>query len=364
MGANRGCRVYLVVLVAFDLTLNSRCHSASPLSAPARDRYTSTKYVRYIVDSDYCPPTLSFPSLAFRHLRFRRPTRSAAFSSTMASTVVANVVPGFSVTNRWLMYTSLMFTPAQALSGVGSDCPSNIGFLAYNWYQQYTWYAATKAKQLHALSLLPVYLNMLYSLTYLGGIPAGNVFMGAILGLGTAGLVIMNTITAWISLKTNLPEGDGVYQFFFFGWRTLSKGWRIFFLLWEISDTLEAVTAVIGSIAMGIAIPMMVKKKDLGESSFWLWRDTAVFWGSAAVLFVAWPLILWMELLVKRNNIVSETDMVAVYLFGAQVAAMVLPSLVTVGAACCSALSGSSCWPSNRKTVAVLPMTSTKHTHK
>ncbi|KAJ3537708.1 hypothetical protein NMY22_g5486 [Coprinellus aureogranulatus] len=205
---------------------------------------------------------------------------------------------------------------------------------------------------------------MMYSLTYLGGIPAGNVFMGALLGLGTAGLVIMNTITAWISLKTNLPEGDGVYQFFFFGWRTLSKGWRTFFLLWEISDTLEAVTTVIGSIVLGFYIPLAVKTKDLEDSSFKWWRDTAVFWGSAVALVVGWPLILWMELLVKRNNIVSETDMIAVYLFIAQVVAMVLPSIVTVGWACCSSLSDMACWPSRRKTTAVLPVTDTKHMHK
>ena len=128
----------------------------------------------------------------------------------MASQVIANVVPGFSLTNRWLLYTSIMFTPAQGLSGVGSHCPSNIGFLAYNYWQQYLWFSATKSKQLHALSLLPVFLNMMYAITYTGGIQAGNLPMGILLGLGTVGLIVMNTVTAWISLKTNLPEGDGV----------------------------------------------------------------------------------------------------------------------------------------------------------
>ncbi|TEB21392.1 hypothetical protein FA13DRAFT_1757552 [Coprinellus micaceus] len=252
----------------------------------------------------------------------------------MASTVVANVVSGFSLTNRWLLYTSLMLTPAQALSGIGNHCPSNIGFLAYNWWQQYTWFAAAKKRELHALSLLPVYLNMLYSVTYLGGIPAGNLPMGLLLGLGTAGLIIMNTVTAWISLKTNLPEGDGVYQFFFFGWRVLSKGWRKFFLVWEIFDTITVASAVVGSIAMGISIPLTIKLVDQDKAWFRWARDTAVFWGSAFMLFATWPFILWMELIVKRNNIVSETDMIAVWLFVAQVAAMVLPSLFSVGTTC------------------------------
>ncbi|KAJ3531772.1 hypothetical protein NMY22_g8015 [Coprinellus aureogranulatus] len=282
----------------------------------------------------------------------------------MASTVVNVVSPGFSLTNRWLIYTSLMFTPAQALSGVGSHCPSNIGFLAYNWWQQYTWYKSAKAKDLHALSLLPPYLNMMYSLTYLGGVPAGNVFMGVLLGVGTAGLIIMNTVTAWISLKTNLPEGDGIYQFFFFGWRKLSPGWRIFFLLWDISDTLEAVTAVVGAIVIGVYIPLAVQKKDLGDSSFRWWRDTAVFWGSAAVLVFAWPLILWMELIVQRNKIESETDMVAVYLFIAQVVAMVLPSLASVAGSCLELLPRKALWPTKEKAETVLPVTTPSHSEK
>ncbi|PPR00505.1 hypothetical protein CVT24_005529 [Panaeolus cyanescens] len=251
----------------------------------------------------------------------------------MASPVVNVVMDGFSTTNRWLLYASLMLTPAQALGGVGSNSPINFGFLAYNWYQQYLWYIAAKGKELHALSLLPVYLNFIYAFTYIGGVPAGNIYMGILAGLGSAGLIIMNTITAWISLKTNLPEGDGVYQFFFFGWRRLSKGWRIFFLLWEISDTMLSVTMVLMALIGAVAIPLSAKKKYVEESkTFRLWRDTAILWGSALVLFVfGWPLILWMELIVKRNNIVSETDMIAVYLFIAQVVLMIVPTAISLG---------------------------------
>ncbi|TEB21389.1 hypothetical protein FA13DRAFT_1799919 [Coprinellus micaceus] len=247
----------------------------------------------------------------------------------MANGDPIQVIAGFSLTNRWLLYASLMLTPAQALSGVGSQAPTNIGFLAYNYYQQYLWYTAAKSKQIHALALLPTYLDLIYAVTYLGGIPAGNVPMGILLGLGTAGLLLMNTITAWIALKTNLPEGDGVYQFFFFGWRTLSKGWRRLMTMWQVFDTLTVVVAVIGSIVLGVIIPLNVDEDDVDDSEFKTLRDTAIFWGSALVLVcLGWPLILWIELIVKRNNIVSETDMIAVYLFVAQVAAMILPGIV------------------------------------
>jgi hypothetical protein len=49
-----------------------------------------------------------------------------------------------------------MFSPAQALSGMNSNSPTGVCFLAYNVYQQYTWYIAARDKQLHALSMLPV----------------------------------------------------------------------------------------------------------------------------------------------------------------------------------------------------------------
>ncbi|KAF9053266.1 hypothetical protein BJ165DRAFT_1446512 [Panaeolus papilionaceus] len=244
----------------------------------------------------------------------------------MASPTPNVVIPGFSPTNRWLLYTSLMFAPAQALGGLGSNSPVNIGFLAYNIYQQYTWYIATKDRNLHALSLLPVHLNFIYSVTYLGGVPSGNIFLGVISALGTSSLIVINTITAWISVKTNLPEGDGIYQFFFFGWRRLTKGWRIFFLLWQVGDTLLTVNTVIIAFIGGIMIPLTVDKEKLDRTKFKLYRDTAVLWGSVVVLVSFWPLILWMELIVKRNNIVSETDMIAVYLFIAQAVLMVVPT--------------------------------------
>ncbi|KAF9053228.1 hypothetical protein BJ165DRAFT_1607951 [Panaeolus papilionaceus] len=162
----------------------------------------------------------------------------------MASQVVHNVAKGFSTTNRWLLHTSLMLTPAQLLSGLGSKSPINIRFLAYNIYTQYSWYITAKQKELHALSLLPEYLNFLYAVTYLGGIPSGHMYLTILSGVGTVGLGILNNITAWVSLRTNLPEGDGVDQFFFLGWRRLTRGWRKFFLMWAIADTMLILTTI------------------------------------------------------------------------------------------------------------------------
>jgi hypothetical protein len=45
------------------------------------------------------------------------------------------------------------------------------------------------------------------------------------------------------------------------------------------------------------------------------------------VLFFAWELILWVELIISRNHIESPTDMIAVWLFIAQIVTMVLPGI-------------------------------------
>jgi hypothetical protein len=232
------------------------------------------------------------------------------------------VIPGFSLTNRLLLYASLLLTPAQAESGVGSNCPSNIGFLAYNWYTQYAWYVAIKHKQLHALSLLPVHFNLIYAITYLGGITSGNICMGAILGFGTAGLLIFNTVAAWTSWATNLPEGYGVYKFFFFGWRTLTPGWRTFILLWQITDTLGAITSAFLSISIAMSIE---DDDDLEDAPQWWNLCLSIILGPPLMLFWTWPLILWTELIIARNHIESQTDNVAVWLFVAQAVAMLLP---------------------------------------
>lgn len=221
-----------------------------------------------------------------------------------------------------------MLAPAQFVGGLGSNKPTNIGFLAYNWYTQIQWYQAVKEKQLHALSLLPVHFNFIYVLTYLGGITSGNIYMGALLGLGTAGVTILNTISAWTSWATNQPDGFGVYQFYFFGWRTLSPGWHTFIMLWQIADSILAFFCVITALTVSISVTR--KEIDEEEIPWYLRKYPMIFLGSFAMLLGGWELILWAELIAARNHIESETDMVAVWLFVAQVVAMLIPNSQSV----------------------------------
>jgi hypothetical protein len=238
------------------------------------------------------------------------------------------IVDGFSKTNRWLLYTSFMLSPLQLMSGIDNNCPSNIGFLAYNVYNQIVWYRAVQHKELHALSLGLPHLNMTFALTYLGGISSGNTIIGVILGLGTAGVVTLNTVTAWTAWAIDQPEGYGVYQFFFFGWRTLSPGWHKFILLWQISDSILAFVAVLAAIIVSALLPTQMRKKaeDFFDKFPWYFRyPIAIFGGAFVMLFCFWPLILWTELIINRNHLESETDMIAVYLFIAQVVVTFLP---------------------------------------
>jgi hypothetical protein len=236
------------------------------------------------------------------------------------------VYTGFSLLNRWLLYTSFMLSPAQLISGIGSNCPSNLGFLAYNWYTQVQWYRAVQSKQLHALSLLPVHFNMIYLFTYLGGISSGNIPMAILLGLGTAGVMVLNTIAAWTAWATNQPEGFGEFQFFFLGWRTLTPGWHKFFLLWQISDSMMALGCVITALVAAVSLAAPDAKEKLKEKLPWWSRYPAIPVGAVIMMFIGWPLVLWTELIYARNHIESSTDWVAVWLFVAQVVALVLPS--------------------------------------
>ncbi|GAB0138521.1 hypothetical protein EsDP_00006754 [Epichloe bromicola] len=253
------------------------------------------------------------------------------------ATPVNHVVAGFSLTNRWLLYASFMLSPAQFISGIGNNLPTNVGFLAYNWYTQIQWYRAVRDKELHALSLLPVHFNLIYAFTYIGGVTSGNIFMAIILGLGSAGVLVLNTVAAWVSWSTNQPEGFGEYQFFFFGWRTLTRGWHKLLLAWQIGDSicacggvLVALHAAAQSVFMDddetASLPVVPwRAKSDGDVS--KYKYPAILAGAAMMMVVAWPLILWTELIVQRNHVESDTDAVAIWLFVAQAVAMILPSL-------------------------------------
>jgi len=235
------------------------------------------------------------------------------------------VIAGFSLTNRLLLYASLLLTPGQAQSAIGSNLPISLGFLAYNWYNQCSWYSAIKNHQLHALSLLPVHFNTMYAITYLGGVTSGNIFLGTMLGLGTAALMIFNTVAAWTSWATNMTEGYHVFQFFFFGWRTLTPGWHKFFLLWQIGDSLLAANCVVAAIVIAIGVTQIDSDDD--DDSPWLTFLTYYGGGSVIMSLISWPLILWVELIIARNHIESSTDMVAVWLFVAQIGTLFLPAI-------------------------------------
>jgi hypothetical protein len=239
------------------------------------------------------------------------------------------IVAGFSLTNRLLLYASLALSPAQFLSGWGSHCPTNLGFLAYNVYTQVQWYRSVQAKQLHAISLVPVHYNTICAITYLGGITSGNIPMALLLGLGSAALMYLNNISGWTSWATNQAEGFGTYRFFFFGWRTLTPGWHKFFLVWQISDSLETVTlagvAIVGAVAAALSGGRK-KGVDDDDGAKWWWTYPMVVIGSIIMLLLFWEFIFWMEMVVHGNHIESETDWIAVWLFIGQAVTMIVPT--------------------------------------
>lgn len=247
------------------------------------------------------------------------------------------VVAGFSLLNRWLLYLSFMLAPAQFVAGWDSNAPVNLGFLAYNWYNQLQWYQQIRDKELHALSLLPVHFNFIYAISYLGGVSSGNIYMGLLAGLGSAGVMVLNTVAAWTSWATNQQQGFGEYRFFFFGWRTLTDGWHKFLLVWQIGDSICALSTVV--LCIMIPIIMAIHRADGGDTNekaksllgvakaISNLRFPLIPVGSVLMLIVGWPLILWVELIINRNNITSPTDWVAVWLFVAQVGLLMIPSL-------------------------------------
>ncbi|KAK0719243.1 hypothetical protein B0H67DRAFT_485561 [Lasiosphaeris hirsuta] len=232
------------------------------------------------------------------------------------------IASGFSVVNRVLLYFSFLLAPAQLASGLKNNCPSNIGFLAYSFYTQISWYRAITNKELHALCLILPHANILFNITFLGGATSGNQVMGVFLGFGTAGLMILNNVCGWRSWIIDQPDGFEVYRFFLFGWRTFNENWHKFMLVWQIADTIMLSIGVVAAIAIGIFAPRLTKHEEV---DWWL-KYAAIPVGLAVILFLAWPLIMWVELIFSSNNLQSDTDMVGVALFIVQVVFMLVPS--------------------------------------
>ncbi|KAF6744606.1 hypothetical protein DFP72DRAFT_1018729 [Ephemerocybe angulata] len=255
------------------------------------------------------------------------------------------VVAGFSLTNRLLIYFNFLLAPAHLLAGGEITLPeklrylryfpSNLGFLAYDCYQQVLWYKAINTEEIHALSLVIAYLNAMYAITYLAGLSAANHLYFSLQALGVAGMLTINAISGWINCTQNLPKGDGVYRFWFFGWRRLSEGWRGLAIFIQVLITL-------GSLILAIVVIILARRhsqfmgkyaKEQGEPWGKWWRIGAIALLTLIVLIFGWPLALWMELVVLKNGLVSETDWVAVYLFIAQVVMMIIPGFVVTVAA-------------------------------
>lgn len=236
---------------------------------------------------------------------------------------------GFSLTNRLLLYANIITAPAAFMGGLGSNLPINAGFLGYTIYQQYLFYIATKHKQLHALCMLPQYLNTMYAITYATGISSGNYVLSFTLCIGTIAALIINNITTWTAYVTNIPEGYGVYHFFFFGWRTITPNWRKLFLLWGVFDSFVTLDYIALSAYIAALTPALSKDVEEDNTYRW-WRDTSLLWGSVVGLVAFWPFVVWTELIVQRNNIVSATDWISVYLFIVQIALLAIPSIYSI----------------------------------
>jgi hypothetical protein len=129
----------------------------------------------------------------------------------------------------------------------------------------------------------------MFSISYLGGITAGNIPMAVLLGLGTGGVIILNNIAAWTAWASNQPQGYGEYKFFFYGWRTLTPGWHKFILVWQISDSIEAATCVLIAITLAIYSATFFKEQfDEDQVPWWL-RYPAIPLGAIAMLIVSVP---------------------------------------------------------------------------
>ena len=294
-------------------------------------------------------------------------------------------IEGFSFVNRVLLYVSTVLAPAQYVAGVGSNCLSNLGFLGYNMYQQWMWYKVVSSRDnadyVGALYLLLPYFNMIFAISYVAGVSTRHWFLAFLLWGGTTFMIVVNTIATWKAYEY-MKDGYGVYDFCFFGCRELNIDWHnYFFRIWTISGTAMCVVSVIWTIAMAV---LAVKKNSdvnkfiraLGWNKFKL-VIVAIFLGSffmtigfwpiflylyrhlkkdphysgfrnalahklekkgwetiawlCSVPFLSvgiWPMVLWTESVMRRNDIYSPTDKIAIILFAFQIAALLMPGFL------------------------------------
>lgn len=98
-------------------------------------------------------------------------------------------------------------------------------------------------------------------------------------------------------------------------------------MLWQISDSGLALAGVVAAIVIVVRLAFQEHVGDgFAKLVKWWYTYTAVPAGRLVMLFVSWPLILWTELIILRNELESETDIVAVWLFVAQAVTILLPS--------------------------------------
>ncbi|KAJ2977538.1 hypothetical protein NQ176_g4315 [Zarea fungicola] len=106
-----------------------------------------------------------------------------------------------------------------------------------------------------------------------------------------------------------------------------------------ISDSLTAFMCIVIAVSVAVYIALLREEDipDMVDEIPWMSnsaqlqavRYPAIIVGAAIMLVLGWPVIMWTELIVARNHIHSDTDMIAVWLFVAQVVAMVVPSCGT-----------------------------------
>ncbi|KAF6765645.1 hypothetical protein DFP72DRAFT_1058212 [Ephemerocybe angulata] len=124
--------------------------------------------------------------------------------STDAGKVVATVSSYTSISSSLQPSCTPAATPTPPRNlGFLSYFPTNLGFLAFNWYQQYLWFVSTKNKELNALSLVVGYINIMYTITYLAGLSAENDVFFCLQALGTVGLIVLNTVTLQARVNTS-----------------------------------------------------------------------------------------------------------------------------------------------------------------